>query len=296
MVRRVRALVLAAGFGTRLRPLTDHVPKALVPIGDRSAAAHALAAVRAAGCGPVAINAHHLAPMVAAFAAAEGLALSEERTILGTAGGLAAARALLGAGDVLVYNADVFFPEGVDLAPLLAAHAAGGAEATLLVRAAAPGRLGNVGVDDGGEVVRLRGAAPAPREVGSRDFLGVHVVGGGLALPAEGCLVGDVYIPALARGARLRTVAHDGPALDTGTLADYLAANLAWLEARGARRYVDPAAAVSAPVERAVVLAGAEVTAPIERAVVWPGATVAEPATDAIVTPFGVFGARAAPG
>lgn len=292
----MRALVLAAGFGTRLRPLTEHVPKALVPIGDRPSAAHAVAAVRAAGCAPIAINAHHLAEMVAAFAAEEGLAISQEEAILGTAGGLAAARSVAGQGDYLVYNADVFFPGGVDLAPLLAAHAAGGAEATLLVRAAARGRLGNVGLDAEGRVVRLRGAAPAPGEVGSCDFLGVHVVGGGLALPAEGCLVGDVYIPALARGARLCALRHEGPALDTGTIADYLAANLAWLEARSQRLHAHPDAVIAAPADRAIVLAGAQVRAPIERVLVWPGAVVTEPASDAVVTPFGVFGARAAPG
>ena len=49
-----------------------------------------VAAVRAAGCAPIAINAHHLAEMVAAFAAEEGLAISQEEAILGTAGGLAA--------------------------------------------------------------------------------------------------------------------------------------------------------------------------------------------------------------
>lgn len=285
---RVVALVLAAGLGTRLRPLTEHVPKALVPIGDRPALTHAVAAARAAGASPIAVNAFHLADAVAAYAAAQGLALSRETELLGTAGGLAAARAVLGAvgAPVLVVNADVFFPEGVELGALVRAHEAARPDATLLVRR--PARpLGNVGVDAGGRVVRLRGDAPALSEARSYDFLGVHVVGPALALPERGCLVGDVYIPAIARGARLEVVVHAGPAIDTGTLADYHAANLAWLDARGDRSFVAEGAEVTAEATRSVVGRGARVSAPIERVVVWPGAAVDRPTEGAVVTPFG---------
>lgn len=284
----VVALVLAAGLGTRLRPLTEHLPKALVPIGDRPALTHAVVAARAAGADPIAVNAFHLADAVAAYAAAEGLSLSREVELLGTAGGLAAARAVLDAeaAPVLVVNADVFFPRGVDLAALVALHESARPDATLLVRP--PSRpLGNVGVDEAGRVVRLRGAAAAPSEARSYDFLGVHVVGPTLAIPERGCLVGDVYIPAIERGARLAALVHDGPAIDTGTPADYHAANLAWLDARGAGSFVADDARVSADVARSVIGRGARVSAPVERVVVWPGGVVDRPTRDAVVTPFG---------
>src|SRR3954468_1702136 len=55
------AIVLCAGFGTRLRPLTDELPKPLVPVGDRSILEHALASLEAAGISELSINVHHLA-------------------------------------------------------------------------------------------------------------------------------------------------------------------------------------------------------------------------------------------
>src|SRR6478672_7195775 len=96
------AMVLAAGLGTRLRPLTNELPKPLVPIGDRSMLAHVVDRLRAAGCSPVVVNAHHHADAVARACEALGAVVSrEDEDLLGTAGGLARARALLGEGDVL---------------------------------------------------------------------------------------------------------------------------------------------------------------------------------------------------
>src|SRR4249920_3166042 len=96
------AMILAAGLGTRLRPLTDILPKPLVPVGDRPMLAHVVERVRAAGCGPIVVNAHHHADAVARACSDLGATISrEDEDLLGTAGGLARARALLGTGDVL---------------------------------------------------------------------------------------------------------------------------------------------------------------------------------------------------
>ena len=228
----VPVLVLAAGLGTRLRPLTDWLPKPLLPVGDRPAIEHILSVVRPIG-GPIVANAHHRAADLRAFveASAGDVVLSEEAHILGTAGGLARAADLLGAGDVLVWNGDIL--ASIDPGHLVRAHAeAGDAEATLAVRPLPRGE-GNVGVDASGHVVRLRGETIAPGEVRGGAFLGIHVVGERLraALPPEGCLVGDVYLPALRRRQTLRVFeAPDIAWQDIGTLADYVAANQAWLE------------------------------------------------------------------
>jgi NDP-sugar pyrophosphorylase family protein len=56
----VRAIVLAAGFGTRLRPLTEWIPKPLIPLGKVPLLGHILDSIRAAGISDVAVNAHHL--------------------------------------------------------------------------------------------------------------------------------------------------------------------------------------------------------------------------------------------
>jgi len=286
------AMVLCAGLGTRLRPLSDLRPKALVPVGDRPMLAHVLDRLAAAGIERVAVNAHHRAGELRAWlrANAPAVAVSDEPELLGTAGGLAHARALLGTGGgALVWNGDIL--ADVDLAALLAAAAAGD-DAALAVRPCAPGE-GNVGFDAAGRVVRLRGERVAAEARGG-EFLGVHVVGARLrdALPARGCLVGDVYIPAMRAGALLRAAAHDGPFVDVGSPAGYLAANVAWLAARGLRSWVGEAARVAEGValDGSVVGAGAVVegSGALARVVVWPGVRVRAPLADAVATEGGL--------
>src|SRR5580693_8036978 len=117
-------MVLAAGLGTRLRPLTDQRAKPLVPVGDRAALAHVLDRLRAAGVPHAVVNAHHHADQVSAFVRGGSwdVRVSEERELLGTAGGVAHARALLGGGDLLLWNGDILAE--VDLAALVGAHVA----------------------------------------------------------------------------------------------------------------------------------------------------------------------------
>lgn len=299
--RPVAAIVLCAGLGTRLRPLTDLVAKPLVPIGDRPALAHVLDHLAASGAvTAVAVNAHHRARDVERFVAArgEGVALSREDELLGTAGGVAraAARGLLGASDedVLVWNGDILCALEVrGLVRAARAASAGGAEATLAVTPPRAASEGNVGLDAGGRVVRLRRETTAPGEVAGAWFLGVHVLGGALraALPAKGCLVGDVYLPALRRGAKLSARVVEESFVDVGSLADYLRANVAWLAGR--RAWVASSASVDAGVDLdlAVVGEGAcvEGEGQVARAVVWPGCALRAPATDVVVTPAGAI-------
>jgi mannose-1-phosphate guanylyltransferase len=282
-------MVLAAGLGTRLRPLTDHRAKPLVPVGDRPALAHVLDRLRAAGATRIVVNAHHRAAQVRAFVeglgARAGVALSEETELLGTAGGIAHAAPLLGEGDVLVWNGDIL--ADVDVASLVAAHQAP-SEATLLVQPLPAGR-GPVGVDAQGRVVRLRQDRFGPEATGG-DYLGIHVLGHRLRerLPASGGLVEDVLVPAMARGEEVRAVLFDAPWQDIGTVATYLAANVAWLRERRLDRWVGPGARVDPGVvlEASVVGAGAIVSGSgfVVRSVVWPGARAVAPLADAVVT------------
>jgi|HubBroStandDraft_2_1064218.scaffolds.fasta_scaffold05315_2 mannose-1-phosphate guanylyltransferase len=278
-------MVLAAGLGTRLRPLTDLLPKPILPIGDRTSLALALARVTASRAPRVVVNAHHGAARLRASVEAEfpGVLVSEERELLGTAGGLARAAHDLGAGDALVWNADCLVE--VQLDGFVAAHASAKGEATLLVRQRPRGE-GSVGVDDGGRVVRLRGERIADETSGG-DFLSVHVIGAALraSLPGTGCLVADVYIPAMLRGATLRAVTYDGPFVDIGTPRNYLDANLVWLAPRSA--WIGAGAAVSPAVSMEQVLVGPGATVRghghLERCVIWPGSVATAPLRNAIV-------------
>jgi mannose-1-phosphate guanylyltransferase len=283
----IAAMVLSAGLGTRMRPLTEWRAKPLAPVGDRPALAHVLDAVARGGVGRVVVNAHHRAGDVRAFAAADGrFVVSEEADLLGTAGGVAHARSLLGDGDVLVWNGDIL--ADVDVARLVRAHRT---DATLVVRPGTAGSVGagNVGLATDGRVVRLRNETVAAGEVAGGEFLGVHVVGRELArgLPARGCLVGDVYLPAMRAGARLEAFPYAGAFWDIGTVAAYVDANMAWLAARGEHAWVAPGAEVSPDVELhdAIVHAGARITGRgrVSRTIVWDGASCEAPLDGVVV-------------
>jgi mannose-1-phosphate guanylyltransferase len=271
-------MVLAAGLGTRLRPLTDALAKPLVPVGDRPALAHVLEHLRRAGVSRLVVNAHHRAGDVVAFAREQAypVAVSEERDLLGTAGGIAFARELLGEGDVLVWNGDIL--AGVEVERLVASHAGA---ATLVVQPLERGQ-GPVGLDARGNVVRLR-AERFGDEARGGQYLGIGVLSAALRarLPGEGGLVEDLLVPAMARGEVVRSFLHDGPWHDIGTVASYLAANAAWLEERGLERWVGPGAKVEPGVtlERSVVGAGATVSGAgaVVGCVVWPGAKAVAP-------------------
>jgi mannose-1-phosphate guanylyltransferase len=280
-------MLLCAGLGTRLRPITDLVPKPLVPIGDRAAFLHAAEALRDAGFAPIAMNTHHRAGALACATPAWVTAIHEP-VILGTAGGVRNAAGVLGGGEALVWNGDVVVEP--DLARLVRAHRRGvraiGAVATLLAVPRPPGE-GTVGVDDCGRLVRLRGERFGVESRGG-DFIGVQVLAPSLRdrLPRDGCLVADAYLPALRGGDTVAVAWHDGVWADIGTPRALLDANLAWLQGRGLDAWAHPTAVVDPAVclRGAVVCAGARVRGQgdLSRALVMPGATVAAPAVDVI--------------
>jgi NDP-sugar pyrophosphorylase family protein len=247
----VCSVVLAAGEGSRLRPLTEAVPKALCPIGNVPLLDLALERLRPLGiAGParVAVNAWHLADqVVAAVGGRAHVSVEPGPQPLGTAGGLGALRDWIDGRGVLVGNAD--------------AYLAGGGLDSLLA-----------GWD--GTSIRLLGTPGPPYEFGRYRFAGYSLLPWSRVRdltpePAE--LVRALWRAAEAAG-ELTVVPYLGRYLDTGTPADYLAANL---DATGpAGRLVAPDASVTGDVRNAVIGAGAVVRGRVERAVVWPGGYV----------------------
>lgn len=276
-------MILCAGLGTRLRPLTDWLAKPMVPIGDRPAVAHVASRLVAAGFERLVVNVHHRPDDLRTWAKTVPAAISEEPELLGTAGGVHRAASLLGSGDVLVWNGDIL----ADLDPneLACAHRAVGATLAVVPRGAGEG---NVGIGEGGRIVRLR-RERFGEERTSADFIGIHVIGAALRerLPPRGCLVGDLYIPALRDGAVLAAHVVSTPFVDVGSLAQYVDANRAWLARQGAASWVAPDAEVHASVEGSVVGARARIDAETVRCIVWPETRVGERVSDAIVTPYG---------
>lgn len=280
----IPAMILAAGLGTRLRPLTLECPKPLVPVGDRPLLLSIVSHLKTFGANVV-VNAHHHREAIERFGETIGIAVSSEDDLLGTAGGLRHAEAHLGAGDVVVWNGDIV--AAVDLRMLVEAKRDRD-DAVLLVKRRMKGD-GNVGISDEGRVVRLRNETFCDGEARGGDFIGIHLVGERLRrdLPKAGCLVGDVYMPAIRSGAWLRAVDVDVPFIDVGAIDAYLEANLAWLRETSRDSFVGDESTVAngAAVVKSVIGKGAIVDAPIEEVVVWPGAHVREPLRRAVVTP-----------
>lgn len=102
------AMIFAAGFGTRMRHLTQHLPKPMVPLGGRPMIDHALDLVRTAGIHQIVCNTHYLHEVIEPHLLAQGVQIAQEQPdILDTGGGLRAARHMLGPDPVLTLNPDV---------------------------------------------------------------------------------------------------------------------------------------------------------------------------------------------
>jgi len=171
------AFVLGAGFGTRLRPLTENLPKPLLPLGGRPLITWAFDHCLTAGVERFIVNTHHCpAAYGAAFPGGRWrgrpILFRHEPCLLDTAGGLKNIEDLLERDEpLLVYNGDIL--SDLPLPELLAAHVAGGAEATLALRSAGPVR--NVALGADGRVCDLRDLLGNPG-VRRCQFTGISIV------------------------------------------------------------------------------------------------------------------------
>jgi NDP-sugar pyrophosphorylase family protein len=246
---QLAGVVLAAGAGTRLRPLTYLRPKALCPVANAALLDRALEAVRPLTAG-VAVNVHHGRTLMEAHLADRSVHLSvEEPKALGTAGALGRLRPWVDGRAVLVANADAW-------------------------------RDGNLGsLVDGwdGERIRLL----VVRDDRRNDFGPWRYAGAALLpwsvvreLQPEPSGLYEVCWGAAWEAGRLDLALHDGGCFDCGTTADYLAANLA---ANGGASVVGEGAVVEGELVRSVVWPGGRVAAGerlVDAVRVWDDLTV----------------------
>jgi MurNAc alpha-1-phosphate uridylyltransferase len=226
----MKAMILAAGRGERLRPLTDRIPKPLIEAGGRPLIAWHLQRLAAAGCRDVVINVSHLGEHIVARlgdGAEWGLrvAFSREPQPLETAGGMALARKLLGEEPFLVVNGDVYCE--VDLSRLLRVTLGGRLAHLVLVPNPAHHPAGDFTLD-----ADMVGNAPTPRYT----YAGIAVIAP--ALFAEVAAGSKAQLAPLLRAAAERRQVSgelfEGTWLDVGTL-ERLAALEAYLAAKYAR-------------------------------------------------------------
>jgi mannose-1-phosphate guanylyltransferase len=272
----MRALVLTAGLGTRLRPLTYVRAKAAVPVNGDPLARRVVRWLASQGVRDVVLNLHHQ-PQTIASVMGDGsdigvrVRYSWEQPVLGSAGGPRHALGLLtdgGAETFLLVNGDTLTE--LDVSAVIAAHEASAALVTMtVIPNPKPDKYGGVLVAADGTITGF--TRPAP-DTASYHFIGIQVASARAfarlsdGVPAES--VGALYPSLIAehRGS-VRAFVCDAPFHDIGTPADYLETSLSLAGSEG-DRLVSPAASIAS-------------SARLVRTAVWDDVTVG---ADALVT------------
>ncbi len=250
-MRATGGILLCAGFGSRLMPLTGVIPKPAIPFCGVPMAHYARRALERAGVCCMGMNVHHLPEqMIEAMDGGtwgEGkhrMAISHEGDeILGTGGGAARVAARMpSCAQYVIYHGDVLC--GVDLSEAIASHEASGARVTLVVlprpvEVAENVRksLGMIGVVDH-EIVCIRDWWKQDKcleTYAQRCFSGIHIIDSSLlkeiSTEKSTCLVTEVYREMLARGERIHAYEPEGEVFfaDVGTPGTYLEAQSRYL-------------------------------------------------------------------
>jgi NDP-sugar pyrophosphorylase family protein len=300
-------MLVTAGFGTRLAPLTDLLPKPAVPVANRPAAWFALDHLQRAGIRDFVLNTHHLAAELESSvraAAPSGVQLSfvHEPEILGTGGGVRNAWQPIEGETFLVMNGKYVFAP--DIAAALRVHRESQALATMIVKSVAPGDpLGAVEFDADGRVRRLRGQGTANGPLSPALWTGISLLEARAHrdLPERGCMIQDAYQHWLTRGERVMAVVDQARFRDVGmSLWHYWEANMALLTGTQPWPNIHPDAqanliadtatvAADATVHQSAIGAGATIAngLQIDSSIIWPGTRVTQNLANAIALPTG---------
>jgi mannose-1-phosphate guanylyltransferase len=288
------ALVLTAGLGTRLRPLTDVRAKPAIPVAGQPMIHRIVRALVAQGVSDLVLNLHHL-PATLTAVVGDGSDLgarvrySWEPAILGSGGGPRLAQPIVGARTFWIINGDTL--SDVDLTALAAEHAASHARVTLaLVPNREFMRYGGVRLDAHHHVVGFVKRGPAAE--GTYHYIGVQLVDGAVFDVVAPCdvasSIGGVYDALIASDPRaVCGFVSDAAFFDVGRIADY------WRT----HEFLSARAGASPAVGRRVVV---EPTARITRSILWDDVRVAANATieeciltDGVAIPAGAAYRRA---
>ena len=225
----MKAMILAAGLGSRLRPLTNAIPKPLLPIAGTPLIVWNLLLLKQHGFHDVVINLHHLGPMIEQ-ALGNGsrygwrIIYSREPVILGTGGGLKQAEQHFSGEPVLVLNADTLVD--LDLGALCEFHRQHDAVATLVLRKdPEAAKWGLVEIDSDNRIVRIAGRGRTDQvPTQPRMFAGIHVLRPRLLRDVPKSVAStiiDPYVAAIQRGEALFGYDCEGYWSDIGTPERY---------------------------------------------------------------------------
>lgn len=277
-----QSFVLGAGLGTRLKSLTRHRPKPLIPVAGRPLIAHAFDHLIGAGVRSLVVNTHHCAEVYGRYFSGEyrgvPLTFRHEPELLETGGGIKNVEDCLGGAPFLVYNGDIL--STMPLGPLIARHVQTGHEVTLALRS--HGGPLQIALDPAKQAVTDIGNRLG-RAPGTHLFTGVYAVSPAFLrrLRLEKVSVIAAFLEMLREGAPLGAVVIDeGAWWDLGTREQVLAVHRALREADPEACWVDPSATVEpgARITGATYIgAGARVgaNACLSDCILWEGARVA---------------------
>jgi NDP-sugar pyrophosphorylase family protein len=305
----VRGMILAAGLGTRLRPLSYELPKPVIPVLGRPLCTYNMEFLRRAGIKSFVLNLHThpklIQQRVTGWAGKRArIDFTLEPVILGTGGGIGNAREFLKGGTFVTVNGDTIlsFP----FASALAFHRERRALATLILFPDPAKRYTPVWIAEGGRITGF--GSEAGEGTRSGFYTGCQIVEPELLrrIPPgkASCIIRETYTPLVADKAPVFGFLSSGRFQEFGTPADYLEGTLSLLPAGGKEPalpggfttippvYISPKARVGPGARTgpdAVIEEGATVGegASVARAILWPGAVLpaGEELVGAILTP-----------
>ncbi len=237
----ITAFIPAAGLGERLKPITDKIPKPLLPILGEPIIETVLARISRLSPSVIAVNMHHLWEQMQAWAASSAYApvisLFHENPILGTGGAIKNASSSLKSSAFIVHNADIL--SDIDLSSLIEKHIESGNIATLAVHHL--NKFNNVWIDKQGNLhhvgAQIQGTEAALCKIA---FMGIAVYSPEFLdfLPIGPSSVIDAWLRAIAAGKTIGTVDFSGSGWsDVGTPSAYAAAVFAALKEQGKTVY-----------------------------------------------------------
>jgi Nucleoside-diphosphate-sugar pyrophosphorylase involved in lipopolysaccharide biosynthesis/translation initiation factor 2B, gamma/epsilon subunits (eIF-2Bgamma/eIF-2Bepsilon) len=221
------AFILGAGLGTRLRPLTENMPKPLLEIGGRPMITYAMEHLKAIGVQRFIVNTHHCAgKYVQAFPKGnwEGIPITfrHEPILLDTAGGIKNIEDLISDDErIIVYNGDII--TNLPLAPLIEGHFARRSTVTLALRSSGP--LLNVNIDKDGFICDMRHTLKNPG-IQSCLFAGIYIVEKDFLSRLEAGRIESIVPPLIemikeSSHSVSGVVIDDGYWYDVGTIEEY---------------------------------------------------------------------------
>ena len=231
----MKAMVLAAGFGKRLQPLTRTLPKPMFPVLGRPLLSHTFDLLQSAGIDDIAVNIHHLPNSIINYFEKENpppfnLHFSTEEHILGTAGGIKKMQGFLEDGPFITINSDII--TDIDLNKVINFHKNNNSKLTLVVRQdISPEQYDSIEICENGRIVHFIGASSMniPENTTRVMFTGIQIMEPDIfARIPEGQFCGtteDIFPQMIQDDVPIYGYLHEGYWNDMGNRESYLQVN-----------------------------------------------------------------------